>query len=133
MGIFYKRSNKKRMIVHGAFIALVLFALFTSVYYMLSHAHLTLEIGSNDYENILQTKIMWYKLKFSAGLIGIGTLLAYILFEAISHSPLGACMWIYDKEKDCDHVKAAKTLSMGVVFASFIIGMFYMVSSVVGR
>jgi hypothetical protein len=100
---------------------------------MLSNAHETLEIGSTDYENILQTKIMWYKLKFSVGLVGIGTLAAYLLFQAVSHSPLGACMWIYDKEKDCPHVKAAKTLSMGVVFASFVMGMFYVVSSIIGR
>jgi hypothetical protein len=133
MAIFYKRSDRKRNLIHGAFVTLVLFALSVSVWHMLSHAHEALEIGSTDYENILQTKIMWYKLKFSGGLVGVGTLVAYVLFQAISHSPLGACMWVYDKEKDCDPVKAAKTLSMGVVFASFVMGMFYVVSSIIGR
>ena len=133
MAIFYKQSNRKRSVIHITFVLLVLFALSVSIWHMLSHAHETLEIGSTDYENILQTKIMWYKLKFSAGLVGIGTLTAYALFHAISHSPLGACMWVYDKEKDCDPVKAAKTLSMGVVFASFVMGMFYVVSSIIGR
>ena len=133
MAIFYKRSDRKRNAIHSAFVTLVLFALFVSIWHMLSHAHEALEIGSTDYENILQTKIMWYKLKFSASLVGIGTLTAYVLMQAVSHSQLGACMWIYDKEKDCDPVKAAKTLSMGVVFASFIVGVFYVVSSIIGR
>jgi hypothetical protein len=130
--LFHKKTDMQRNKFHTIFVILGFLILGLSIWLMLGEAHQNLDAESVVYENILQTKIMWYKLKFSIGLISAGTLIAYTLFHLITHSPLGKCMWVYG-EKDGDRVLAAKTLSMGVAFGSFIIGIFYVVSSIIGR
>ena len=131
MPTFHKKTRKQMITRHVIFFALAFIALGISIAHMLYHAAQPLDIESVGYENILQTKIMWFRLKFAAGLIGIGLIAAYSLFTAITYSPLGKFMWVY-AEQDTENMKASKTLSMGIVFSAFTVGIFWLLASVIG-
>ena len=91
------------------------------------------DVTSVNYENVIQAHIMGFKLKVAAGLVALGSLTAYGLTHTFSHSPLGRWMFQPDDTKDDSTSKAAKIVSLGLVFAGSLVGIFGLLSSILGR
>lgn len=101
-----------------------------SMYFLLSLAGKHVDATDVNYENVVQSTIMTYKIKVAAGLYTLGTLLSYANTWFIAHSPLGRWLGHWDETKDDSASRAAKIKAMALIFGAHIVGVFTLLSSV---
>ena len=133
MSVSFKKTKEQQLKLTRILVAVGLFALFISIWHLFSIHGQTPEVTAANYENVIQAHIMTFKLKVAAGLFALGSLASYGLTHAITHSPLGRWMFEWKEGKDDSNSKAAKVLSLGLVFAGSLVGVFTLLANVIGK
>lgn len=130
--LFYKKTKKQKQIIHWSFIISAVILLALAFFSMSFDATKVVNPESVEFENLIQAKMILYKLKVAASLIAIGSVASYLLTLAFTNSPLGEAVVTWDT-KDTGEVKASKTRNLGIVYGAFIVGIFFILSTVLGR
>lgn len=131
--VSFKKTDKEKQTITRAFLWVGVVILLISMWHVFSISGQVPDANSVNYENIVQSHIMTFKLKFAAGLFALGSIASYGLTYAITHSPLGKWMFEWSASKDDSNSKAAKILSLGLVFAGSIVGVFTLLSTILGK
>ena len=132
-----KLSFSKTTTEQAKFVTIALWAcgigLLLTLWYLFHTFVQTPDVSSINYENVVQAHIMGFKIKVATGLIAAGSLISYGLTHIIAHSALGRWLFQPSDTLDDSNAKAAKIISLGLVFSGSLVGIFGIIASILGK
>ncbi len=85
---------------------------------------------SRHWENALQARLILFRIKVAFGLTAGALGLTYGIYQLFDRSRLGARLLHWDESHDTEYSAAAKTLSAGLMFSAFVLGLLMLAAQV---
>ena len=109
-----------------------LIILLISIYFIFSANGQVPDASSINYENVVQSHIMLFKLKIAMGLFSIGSFVSYGMTHIFSHTSLGSFL-LNPKDTDDSSSKAARIQALAIVYGASLLSIFFLLTSVLGK